>query len=486
MLDRHARNEHDTIAEGGSGLPRGALGAWWWQGTRTALLMKPDWTGLQATPAVVACLFLVPAIAGIVLERLYIDGPALFYWPGLGMGWMSTLVILWICWLLLRGRPAEGAPGPRDAVALFAMLWAQSLPLLIAVTVVLVPMARGGLFMPSAGLGNEIVRVAWVVALGWVFLAQAVLAWRSAAVPKARRLALLALLASMVFVNHRLLPAQHWYPVPQRDAAEKADADEWHLTQEVMEEHAQTLRKSLQSLSRQRPGVIDVYALTFAPYADEDVFRRESEMVAGVMQERYGAEGHTLQLVNHRQTQGRLPWATRLNLQRAIERMGQLMDRNEDVLFIHLTSHGARNGTLAASFWPMQVEPVTPQLLKQWLDAAGIRHRILSISACYSGSWIAPLATPDTLVMTAADADHTSYGCGRGSQLTYFGRAMYDENLRATFSFEEAHARARTVIERREQEAGKTDGYSNPQIQVGERIRPVLAALQAQREAAGH
>jgi hypothetical protein len=126
------------------GLPRGALGAWWGQGLRTALFMRPDWSGLPVTPAVVACLFLVSAIAGILLERLYIDGPALFYWPSLGMGWMSSLVVMWMCWLLVRGRSDEGAAQPRDAAALFAMLSAQSLSLLIVLSLVLVPMARAG------------------------------------------------------------------------------------------------------------------------------------------------------------------------------------------------------------------------------------------------------------------------------------------------------------------------------------------------------
>jgi hypothetical protein len=42
--------------------------------------------------------------------------------------------------------------------------------------------------------------------------------------------------------------------------------------------------------------------------------------------------------------------------------------------------------------------------------------------------------------MTAADADHTSYGCGRLSELTFFGRALFDEQLRKTHSFEQAFA----------------------------------------------
>jgi len=160
--------------------------------------------------------------------------------------------------------------------------------------------------------------------------------------------------------------------------------------------------------------------------------------------------------------------------------MAEVMDRDEDVLFIHLTSHGARDGELAADFWPLHVDAVTPQMLKQWLDEAGIRHRVISVSACYSGSWIEPLADSDSLVMTSADATHTSYGCGRGSELTYFGRAMFDEELRHTESFEKAHAAARITIDRREREAGKSDGYSNPQIRMGNEMRDRLARMNTQ------
>ena len=55
---------------------------------------------------------------------------------------------------------------------------------------------------------------------------------------------------------------------------------------------------------------------------------------------------------------------------------------------------------------------------------------------------------------------------------------MYDEQLRHTWSFEQAHAAARKVIDQREREAGKEDGYSNPQIRVGAGIRKTLARLE--------
>jgi len=267
-------------------------------------------------------------------------------------------------------------------------------------------------------------------------------------------------------------PADFWYP-PQNDEAPRQLA----LTQQTMEAQPRMLNDQLLALKPQQPGRIEMYALIFAPYY-EDVFKRESAMVAQVMSQRFGAEGRTLQMVNHPDTLKQLPWATPTNLRRAIAYLGKVMDRDQDILFIHMTSHGAANGHMATQLAPLSIPWLTPQELKQWLDEAGIRHRVISVSACYSGSWIAPLANDATLVMTAADADHTSYGCGSKSELTFFGRAMYDEQLRSsTRSFEQAHAAARKIILQREEEAGKTDGYSNPQISVGPAIRAQLTRL---------
>ena len=117
--------------------------------------------------------------------------------------------------------------------------------------------------------------------------------------------------------------------------------------------------------------------------------------------------------------------------------------------------------------------------LRVALDEAGVRNRVIVVSACYSGGWVGPLASDTTLVMTAADTEHTSYGCGRLSELTYFGRAVFDEQLRRTHSFEQAFAAAVPVIRQREEEVGKPDGFSNPQISVGEGLQPLLRALEA-------
>lgn len=249
------------------------------------------------------------------------------------------------------------------------------------------------------------------------------------------------------------------------------------MSQEVFETQQAVWKSAVAGLRPQRRGVRDVYGIVFAPYGSEDVFKRESTLATEVLKQRFDADGRVLQLLNHAETTKTLPWATPENLRRAIQAVAARMDRQEDVLVLYLTSHGASSFALAAQHWPLEVSAVTPAQLRQALDEAGIRNRVIAISACYSGGWIAPLATDSTLVMTAADATHASYGCGRRSELTFFGRAMWDEQLRKTHSFEQAFAAAVPVIRQREIEGEKPDGFSNPQIRVGDAIKPVLADL---------
>jgi hypothetical protein len=208
------------------------------------------------------------------------------------------------------------------------------------------------------------------------------------------------------------------------------------------------------------------------------VFLRESSMVSDLLAERFDARGRVVHLANHPLTARTHPWATPANLERAVEALAARMDRENDLLVVYLTSHGAKDFRLAAANGPLRVDPLSPSELRRALDNAGIRNRVIAVSACYSGGWIAPLASDTTLMMTAADAHNTSYGCGRLSELTFFGRALFNEQLRTTHSFEQAFAAAVPVIRRREIEARKDDGFSNPQISVGEKIRPVLRDLE--------
>ena len=451
---------------------RGGL-AWLIEGARVLAFRAPRWEGLDAGPVTLAVLILAGYLAVLALQWTGVPDDAFFLWTGLLGGWPAVVFMAWLCWIVTRSAATRVTAA--TLLALSCGAWVVF------------------------GLGLFVVWLALHVALGqtqhwpdlapWAGaalliagLAQIVLLWRVAGAPLERATA--ALLAPLALVlGVWAAPAKFWWHMPAKADPEDEPEIGLPLTDETIARQAQLLDTALKGLSPPQRGRVNVYAATYAPNASEDVFMRESATVAKTMRERFGADGRLVELVANRATTDTLPWGTPANLRATIARMAAVMDRDRDVLFLHLTSHGGRDGKLANDTWPLQTEPVTPALLKQWLDDAGVRWRVISVSACYSGSWIAPLAGDGTLVMTAADADHTSYGCGKRSELTFFGRAMYEEALRKTWSFTEAHAFAREVIEVREQEAGKSDGYSNPQISEGAAIRPVLERLAEERRA---
>ena len=99
----------------------------------------------------------------------------------------------------------------------------------------------------------------------------------------------------------------------------------------------------------------------------------------------------------------------------------------------------------------------------------------------YAGGFIDPLKSETTLVVTAADAQHTSFGCGSESDFTYFGKAYFDQALRRHVSFTDAFEDARNIIQTRERGEGKT--ASNPQIYIGSAIQQKLRAFEKQLQA---
>jgi Peptidase C13 family len=448
--------------------------AWLREGARVMVFRAPRWEGLQARPLVVALLILAGYLLSLVVQRALMEGSPRLDWSGFLGGWAGVALSLWLCWIVARSVDMQDCPSP---ALLFALCCGAGLVfnLVFSAALLGLRLAQG----PADAWPPSLQWAAWLLPVSWVGLAQIRLLWRVAGSGLARAAALL-LVPGAVVLNTWLAPPVFWWPELPAEAETEAYAG-LPLNDEIVSAQPELLGRALAALQPPQVGRVNLYGATYAPYASEDVFMRESAVVARTMRERFGAQGRLVELVVNPATGAKLPWATPLNLRRTITRIAAVMDRDRDVLFLHLTSHGGADGKLASDTAPLQTEPMTPELLKRWLDEAGVRWRVISVSACYSGSWIEPLAGDGTLVMTAADADHTSYGCGKRSELTFFGRAMYEEELRQTWSFTEAHAAARKVIEVREQEAGKSDGYSNPQISEGAGIRAVLKRLEAQQ-----
>src|SRR5690606_4798438 len=205
----------------------------------------------------------------------------------------------------------------------------------------------------------------------------------------------------------------------------------------------------------------------------EDVFRNEVAYLDTLVSNRFDARG-VVTLVNHFDslTSAPRPLATLENLRIALAGVGTTMDRDEDVLLLYLTMHGTEDHELAVAFPPLLEEWITPPQLRAALDDAGIRNRVVVISACYSGGFIPALRDADALVITAARADRSSFGCGSESDVTFFGRAWLVDGLNRGTSFIGAYDTATTEVAEWEREDGEMP--SKPQIDVGDGIRATL------------
>ncbi len=233
---------------------------------------------------------------------------------------------------------------------------------------------------------------------------------------------------------------------------------------------------ALEQLAPQRPGVIDLYALVVAGDGTEDVFRREADAVRQVLDQRLGAQGRSLALVNQR-SEAR-PQATLKSIERVLSTVAKRMDGAEDILFVHLTSHGASNHVLVLKHPAVELYGLSPKYLRALLDRTGVRHQVLVISGCYTGGFIPELATAENMILTAANSQRESYGCGNDSQITEYSRALYLKALQRTRSLREAAGIAVQLIH--EDERATKTRHSYPQIRSGFMIEERLRLFERQ------
>jgi hypothetical protein len=237
------------------------------------------------------------------------------------------------------------------------------------------------------------------------------------------------------------------------------------------------LDDSLARVHARTPGRINLYALGFAGDGEENVFRNEVDYFAKLVSARFGADGQVLELVNSPRTFEKTPLATRTNLYAALDGIAAKMDRDEDILLLFLTSHGSQDHELAVQLGALPLDQITPDDLRDAMDAAKIRWRVIVVSACYSGGFIPALREPHTMIITAARSDRSSFGCGSDSKITYFGRAFLADALNTTTDFREAYDRARKTIAGWEQRNREVP--SEPQFWEGDQIGAKLAAWRA-------
>ena len=228
------------------------------------------------------------------------------------------------------------------------------------------------------------------------------------------------------------------------------------------------LQSVLSSLAPQRPGVRDVYLLVVGGDGTEGVFAREGDWVAERLGSVFDLKRRHVKLVNGGSDD--LPLATRTSVREALEALDALMDPNEDLLMVHLVSHGSREGALLLDDHNLTLNDLSVADGKQWLNALKARHQWLVVSACYSGQWVDALASPRRVIFASAASDRTSFGCGDDSDRTWFSKALYGEDMAAGIDDPAAWFAATSVkVTGMEEEQG-IDGeeHSMPQQAVGE------------------
>lgn len=459
---------------------------WLREGFRAGFFLKPRLGDAQPTPWQVFAVFFIVSVLGLALERGQVVGPAIFDAQAWLSGWWWLLVFIGLAWWAFPSRSTSLELHGEEKVNKLPMLRGVATACVVWQLAILPSeLAYQGLQLAYAQqwikfLGPQAVWAYWLaygLFVAWLLVATLFVVANF--IGRTWRLAVFALFIVVgIVVSMTQFSNRSWQQDYSRSASDAEEKPQLRLSQQTFEDQQALWAPKLAELKSQRPDVADVYGLVFSPYASQDVFLRESTMVKRLLEDRFDASGRTIHLLNHGGSTKTHLWATPQNLQRAVEALAKLMDKEKDVLVVYLTSHGGSDFKLAAVHGPLEVEPLTPKELLSMLDTAGIRHRVVAISACYAGGWADVLANNDTLVMTAADATHTSYGCGARSELTYFGRAVFDEQLRKTHSFEQAFNLAVPIIKQREIEADKQDGFSNPQIRIGAGIRPVLLELE--------
>ena len=278
---------------------------------------------------------------------------------------------------------------------------------------------------------------------------------------------LLWMMTGAAFVNASL-----WYTPDPEETAEGPNAD----VEASLYEQPARIAASLAAVAPHSGPAPQAYLLGFAGVGEQRVFSEEIQLASKVLGNRYGSAPRSLLLINDQRDLDSHPLATVTALERALHGLAARMNPQEDILFLVLSSHGSQDATIAVSNGGMELNPLDADTLADALQESGIRYKVIIISACYAGSFIPALSDENTIILAAAAADRTSFGCGSDRDLTYFGEAFFRDALPKTTSLRQAFTLAADALARRERAEHETP--SKPQAYYGAAISARLEAME--------
>ena len=134
---------------------------------------------------------------------------------------------------------------------------------------------------------------------------------------------------------------------------------------------------------------------------------------------------------------------------------------------LYFTSHGSPEGVIVgARTW-------TPNMVASLIeDTCAQRPAVVIVSACFSGVFVPLLSDPNRMILTAARADRTSFGCGEADRYTYFDGCVLQE-IGHAHDFAALGRSVQACVAQREKET-KATPPSEPQLDIGAALSPML------------
>jgi hypothetical protein len=235
---------------------------------------------------------------------------------------------------------------------------------------------------------------------------------------------------------------------------------------------------ALAKLKPERRGVVDAYVVAAGMDSDA-VFGREAAEASRVLARRYGSlDSQIILLANGTgANNANTPDAHPDHLAAALARVSEVMNKDEDVLVLFLTTHGHWATGLSYRDEDRATGNIAPERLAAMLAETGIKNRLIILSACYSGVFIPALQNDTTVTMTAASSEKPSFGCRAENDWTFYGDALINNAMRQPTPSGDAFAAARTLIS--QWEVAERLDPSNPQIDIGVNASSWLDKLDA-------
>lgn len=406
----------------------------------------------MATEPSIAILALLTLSLWIFLDRLRAGPNSTF------MSWNVPVLVFYCALVLSVAYLAARSSRPRISLKIALYLFAVLVPVLIA-TVWLVERFEGRyrlivLLLPLYG-----------------FTYVALNLRRAAGIGQTRAVLLLIVGVGLYFAASELTfwSASVWMVPP-------AAGEDYDLSHRKSESLLFDQRSKIDAVVQRFDASPDtkprVFFVGFAGVASQRVFAEEIKYGAKIVSSRFNVKDRQLLLLNDRRDLTTFPIGTVTSLSYGLKLIGQKMDPDRDILFLALSSHGSADPEISVSNGTLGLQQLTGENLSVALQASGIKRRIIVISACHAGAFIPALRNPDTIIITAAAADKTSFGCSDDRDLTYFGEAFYRDALPKAQSLQDAFDQAKKAIVIRE--AQEHQKVSDPQAYFGSELQRVL------------